>query len=333
MPCTLVSLFVSTYPTMMGLIDETFDGQRRFGVGHFDLVVIDEAHRSVYQKYGAIFRYFDSLLVGLTANLVFEVGVDHLLLALGQQLHERPQPAARSLQHRHCHVLPPLVAGDGVNQGGLGLDGRYGHLILEVHSDGLNLLTQAHEVGPCLKNRQLRPQHQHVEALGEGAVIDLPQVTAGLNMAKFKEKARVFLKEHESHLALQRLRRNQPLTPTDLEELEKMLVQAGGTQPLMVEVKNVGLGLFVRNLVGMDREAAMHAFSELLQGSKLTPDQIEFIELVVQELTQNGVVLPERLFEPPFTDINAQGPTAVFPTAQVTRIIEVLKDIQARAAA
>ena len=49
---------------MMGLIDETQDGQRRFGVGHFDLVVIDEAHRSVYQKYRAIFDYFDSLLVG-----------------------------------------------------------------------------------------------------------------------------------------------------------------------------------------------------------------------------------------------------------------------------
>jgi len=61
-------VFVSTYPTMMGLIDETHDGQRRFGVGHFDLVIIDEAHRSVYQKYGAIFEYFDSLLVGLTAS-------------------------------------------------------------------------------------------------------------------------------------------------------------------------------------------------------------------------------------------------------------------------
>jgi type I restriction enzyme, R subunit len=43
-------------------------GEARFGVGHFDLVIIDEAHRSVYQKYGAIFRYFDSLLVGLTAT-------------------------------------------------------------------------------------------------------------------------------------------------------------------------------------------------------------------------------------------------------------------------
>ena len=61
-------VFISTYPTMMGLINESKDGQRRFGVGHFDLLVIDEAHRSVYQKYRAIFEYFDSPLVGLTAT-------------------------------------------------------------------------------------------------------------------------------------------------------------------------------------------------------------------------------------------------------------------------
>src|SRR5437763_8460141 len=42
--------------------------ERRFGPGYFDLVVIDEAHRSVFQKYRAIFDYFDSLLVGLTAT-------------------------------------------------------------------------------------------------------------------------------------------------------------------------------------------------------------------------------------------------------------------------
>ena len=49
------------------------DGQRRFGVGHFDLVIIDEAHRSVFQKYRAIFEYFDSFLVGLTATPKDEV--------------------------------------------------------------------------------------------------------------------------------------------------------------------------------------------------------------------------------------------------------------------
>ena len=61
-------VYVCTYPTIMGLINETTGAEARFGVGHFDLVIIDEAHRSVYQKYGAIFRYFDSLLVGLTAT-------------------------------------------------------------------------------------------------------------------------------------------------------------------------------------------------------------------------------------------------------------------------
>ncbi|HEY5961135.1 MAG TPA: DEAD/DEAH box helicase family protein [Polyangiaceae bacterium] len=69
-------VYVSTYPTMMGLIDEATDGLRRFGPGYFDLIVIDEAHRSVYQKYGAIFEYFDALLVGLTATPKDEVDIN-----------------------------------------------------------------------------------------------------------------------------------------------------------------------------------------------------------------------------------------------------------------
>ena len=60
---------------MMNLINEVDSGLRRFGPGYFDLIVIDEAHRSVYAKYGAIFDYFDSLLVGLTATPKDEV--DH----------------------------------------------------------------------------------------------------------------------------------------------------------------------------------------------------------------------------------------------------------------
>ena len=85
-------VYVSTYPTMMGLIDEASDGQRRFGVGHFDLVIIDEAHRSVFQKYRAIFDYFDSLLVGLTATPKGRGGPQHL----------RPvRPGGRRADRRH----------------------------------------------------------------------------------------------------------------------------------------------------------------------------------------------------------------------------------------
>ena len=58
-------LLFSTYQTMINFIDIE---EKTFSVGRFDLIIIDEAHRSVFGKYGAIFDYFDSLLVGLTAT-------------------------------------------------------------------------------------------------------------------------------------------------------------------------------------------------------------------------------------------------------------------------
>ncbi|MBO6794719.1 MAG: DEAD/DEAH box helicase family protein [Balneolaceae bacterium] len=58
----------STYPTILNQIEKIEEGKRRFDPGYFDLVIIDEAHRSVYNKYQAIFDYFDSLLLGLTAT-------------------------------------------------------------------------------------------------------------------------------------------------------------------------------------------------------------------------------------------------------------------------
>ena len=60
----------STYPTMLNAIDEarTRDGRRLFTPAHFDLIIIDESHRSIFKKYRAIFQYFDAILVGLTAT-------------------------------------------------------------------------------------------------------------------------------------------------------------------------------------------------------------------------------------------------------------------------
>ena len=69
-------VFVSTYPTMMGLIDETKDGQRRFGVGHFDLSSSMKRTGRCTRSIGAIFDYFDSLLVGLTATPKDEIDIN-----------------------------------------------------------------------------------------------------------------------------------------------------------------------------------------------------------------------------------------------------------------
>ena len=66
---------LSTYQTMINLIDteKDEDGRLVFTPGHFDLIITDEAHRSIYNRYGSIFEYFDSLLLGLTATPKDEV--------------------------------------------------------------------------------------------------------------------------------------------------------------------------------------------------------------------------------------------------------------------
>ncbi len=171
------------------------------------------------------------------------------------------------------------------------------------------------------------------DELGESTTITLPGVSTGMNLAKFKDKARQFLKAHDSHLSLQRLRRNQPLTPSDLEELGKMLVAAGGSADVIQQAteQSHGLGIFIRSLVGLDRETAKQAFSQFVVGTTATSSQLEFIDLIVQYLTENGVMDAARLYESPFTDISQQGPEALFLPVKVTEMVRVLEEIRERA--
>ena len=64
-PDTNARIVFSTYQTMINYIDTE---NKLFSVGHFDLIIIDEAHRSIFGKYGAIFNYFDAMMIGLTAT-------------------------------------------------------------------------------------------------------------------------------------------------------------------------------------------------------------------------------------------------------------------------
>ncbi|WP_245501534.1 DEAD/DEAH box helicase family protein [Mesorhizobium sp. M2A.F.Ca.ET.067.02.1.1] len=101
-------VFLSTYPTMMNLIDGRQEGKAKFGSGHFDLIVIDEAHRSVYQRYRAIFEYFDSFLVGLTATPKDEIDKNTYSLF---DLEDGVPTDAYSLEEAVAdgHLVPPVA--------------------------------------------------------------------------------------------------------------------------------------------------------------------------------------------------------------------------------
>ncbi|MGI9212892.1 MAG: DEAD/DEAH box helicase family protein [Methylococcaceae bacterium] len=174
------------------------------------------------------------------------------------------------------------------------------------------------------------------DELGEVAHVELPGVGSGADFERFRAKARRFLKEHEDHLTIHKLRLNQPLTPTDLAELERILLEAGiGTSDDIDQArqKSEGLGLFVRSLVGLDREAAKQAFARFLSDRTATASQIEFINIIVEHLTQRGTMDAALLYESPYTDFNPLGVEGVFGEMAAMELISILGEIRLRAAA
>jgi len=171
------------------------------------------------------------------------------------------------------------------------------------------------------------------DEIGLGNEVEIVPTITEVDFERFKAKVQHFLKTHQDHLAVHKLRRNQPLTKSDLEELEKVLVQAAGSpSPHIDAAKQQGLGVFIRSLVGLDREAAKAAFASFLAGRPFTASQIEFVNLIIDHLTEHGIVEPGRLYESPFTDINPLGVEGVFNPSEVSQLLTVISQIRATAA-
>ena len=128
--------------------------------------------------------------------------------------------------------------------------------------------------------------------------------------------------------AIAKLKRNVELTQTDLESMEEMLFVApeieSREQFEQVFGKDIRLKLFIRKLVGLDRNAAKQAFTQYLEGSNFSANQIRFVENIIDYLTQNGVMDPGLLYEPPFTDLHHKGLDGVFEDNDADQIVLLL---------
>ena len=145
-------------------------------------------------------------------------------------------------------------------------------------------------------------------------VFHMPKMTG----AQYEKKVRDYLRSHLDHLVIHRLRRNQPLTATDLQGLEQTLTEIGENDGrtllgnLLAQSGAPSLPWFVRSLVGLDKSAAQSAFSRFLNDRSLTEPQIRFVEMVIDQLTARGVMEASALYEAPFSNLHAGGPDALF---------------------
>ena len=153
-------------------------------------------------------------------------------------------------------------------------------------------------------------------------------------LKNYKAKAEYYIRQHQDNIVIAKLKTNKPLTSTDVASLEEILWKEVGTkQDYENEIGTKPLGEFVREIVGLDMNAAKEAFSEYLTDTSLDSRQIYFVNQIVEYIIHNGMLTDfSVLQESPFTD---QGSVAeIFSDMSLWMgIKKVIDTINANAAA
>jgi type I restriction enzyme R subunit len=204
-------------------------------------------------------------------------------------------------------------------------------------SDWEKLRIEVRELQQYLKVDDLKPIFTHFLdrfEVGEDAHDLVKQRT---QLEPYRLRVERFIRENRHHLTVAKLHSNLPVTASDIEELERMLFESiggGDHETLMREIgSEKPLGWFIRSIVGMDVQAARSAFADFIAHGKLRPDQVNFMEAIIQHLTQNGVIDKAMLAETPFTDIHDQGVFGVFGEGELVQLVSLIDEVNGNAVA
>jgi len=153
------------------------------------------------------------------------------------------------------------------------------------------------------------------------------------NFESHYTKLRRIILDNASHLTIHKLYTNQPISAFELDELDRLLFEQSGIETHEKFKEILGskpLGVFIRSILGLDINAARTAFSEFLSNGPLSSQQIEFINQLIIQLSHNGIIEPDMLFEQPFTRFHESGVVGLFPE-KAKRLITIVEETNGRA--
>lgn len=155
------------------------------------------------------------------------------------------------------------------------------------------------------------------------------------NLQNYRDRVQRFIREHQDHVTIRRLKNNEPVTQTDIAALETILFADNGPIPRDAYQKIYSeepLGKLVRSVVGLDRNAAKAVFAEFLaQHPTLNADQVAFLNEIVEYLVKNGIMEPRTIFETPFNHYHELGVAGVFGDALSRQIVESIQRVNQNA--
>ncbi len=166
------------------------------------------------------------------------------------------------------------------------------------------------------------------DEIGEAVGVEFMPATP---FADFRRRAEAWLGEHLGEAVVAKVRSGDPLTADDEADLQRLLVAAGvGDDASFDEASERAgsLALFVRSLIGLDRAACQTKFAEFLDDKRYSAKQIRFVEMLIEELTNKGVVEAGRLYEQPYMGLAPEGPEDLFTTEDTDRLFDTIKQLE-----
>ncbi|MEZ8065359.1 DEAD/DEAH box helicase family protein [Vibrio sp. FF145] len=156
-----------------------------------------------------------------------------------------------------------------------------------------------------------------------------------VDLAQYRKKIELYIQDHQDQLTIQKLKRNKSITQADLDVLEGLLLDASGMSDMEAYREKIlqekPLGTFIRELIGLDMNAAKEAFSSFLDEESYNAEQIQFVDQVIDYLVNNGILDMSQLFEPPFTDNHGESAYGFFDEGTVVELFGVIRKVNANA--
>ncbi|WP_026713743.1 DEAD/DEAH box helicase family protein [Flavobacterium daejeonense] len=172
------------------------------------------------------------------------------------------------------------------------------------------------------------------DELIEANVKEIDILASYTRLQSYKDRVESFIRKNRTHLVIDKLYKNIPITPSELELLEQFLMQeAESKERLFKEYEEQPLGMFVRKILGLDIEAANKHFAAFIQEENLNANQITFVNTIIDYLNKNGVLDTKMLTQSPFNAQNDNGIIGIFQDedTKIHKIISLLKVVNQNA--
>ena len=189
--------------------------------------------------------------------------------------------------------------------------------------------TQLRDLMHLIERKNRAPVYTDFEdEFSEVEIDDSFVADPAINKERYLRKIRTFIEEHSSHLIIEKIRNAKPLTDQDIDTLQTFLLDSdpaiSSDEFREIIGEELELIKFVRSVSGLKRERVIQEFEEFLQDNRLSSNQIQFIEQMIEFYTQKGHLEIANLYEPPFDFIDEDGIEGVFDGRE--NIIDLLVD-------